>query len=54
MRDIAPGFDEAIDRDAFLQMLAVVPALKSASCSGSISIEVSNMPFPASGIARFP
>jgi len=50
MRDIAAGFDEALDRDALFEMLAIVQRLKSSSSAASMSIDVSNMPFPASGI----
>ena len=28
MRDIAPGFEEAVDRDPLFQMLAVVPSVE--------------------------
>jgi hypothetical protein len=28
MRDVAPGFKKAVDRDAFEQMLAVVPSIE--------------------------
>ena len=50
MGDIAPGFEEAVDRDALLEMFAVVPAIEFGSSAASISIEVSSMPFPAIGM----
>ena len=28
MRDVAPGFEEAIDRDALFEMFAVVPSVE--------------------------
>jgi len=28
MRDVAPGFEKALDRDTLLEMLAVVPSVE--------------------------
>jgi len=50
VRDIAPRLQKPLDRDALFQMLAIVQRLKSASSAASMFIDVSNMPFPASGI----
>jgi hypothetical protein len=49
MRDVAPGLEEAVDGDALLQMFAVVPTIEF-GLTESMSIEVSSIPFPASGI----
>jgi hypothetical protein len=50
MGDIAPRLEEAFDRDAFLQMFAVVPAIEIALVGLTTSIDVSSIPVPWSGI----
>jgi hypothetical protein len=52
VRDIAPRFEKALDRNALFQMSRSYQRLKSGSFGTSIFIDVSNMPFPASGIYR--